>query len=43
VSGGLDRSCEFECWENVDREEVRMSDHPGVVVRLSVNRTWFAR
>jgi hypothetical protein len=38
VSPELAAGAEFSCWERVDSQKVRMSDHPGVVARLSDNR-----
>lgn len=37
VSTELSRNFEVDCWEPIDIDGVRMSDHPGVVVRLSAN------
>lgn len=37
VSPELAVDAEFCCWERVDSHNVRMSDHPGVVARLSAN------
>jgi endonuclease/exonuclease/phosphatase family metal-dependent hydrolase len=38
VSPELAVDAEFCCWERVDSQKVRMSDHPGVVAKLSDNR-----
>ncbi len=38
VSPELAVDAEFFCWERVDSQNVRMSDHPGVVARLSDKR-----
>jgi hypothetical protein len=38
VSTELSGDFEVDCWEPVAADGTRMSDHPGVVVRLSVDR-----